>query len=130
MIASTRTYKDIDINFSAHPVTGDLAKKVDAQAIMQSIRTLLSLSKYEKLFKPEIYSSLRAYLFEPIDNITASAIRNEIRTTIENYEPRVNLTEVMVTPQFDDNGYDVSLTFFIVNQTDPITVSMFLERIR
>jgi phage baseplate assembly protein W len=126
----SRTYKDIDLNFTAHPVTGDLAKKVGEDAIIQSVFNLLSFAKYEKLFQPRIYSSLKAHLFEPIDNITSSAIGNEIRNVINNWEPRVELTEVNVSPDYDMNGYNVSLSFFITNQTNPITVSLFLERVR
>jgi len=126
----SRIYKDIDLNFLAHPVTGDIGKKIGDAAIIQSIKNLLSFGKYEKLFQPTIYSSLKAHLFEPVDNITSSAIGNEIRNVISNYEPRVELTEVNVTPEYDMNGYTVSITFFIVNATDPITVEFFLERVR
>ena len=130
MTAITRQYRDIDLNFAAHPVTGDIAKKVGEDAIIQSIKNLLSTGKYERLFQPRIHSRLKAHLFEPIDNITSSAIGNEIRNVIGNFEPRVNLVELNVTPEYDMNGYDVSLTFFILNSTSPITVNLFLERIR
>jgi len=130
MSRTQRAYKDIDLNFSAHPITGDIAKKVGDDAIIQSMRNLLQTSKYERLMQPDIYSNLRNQLFEPIDNITSSAIGNSIRNVIDKYEPRVNLVEVNVTPDYDYQGYNVSLTFFIVNQTNPITVELFLERIR
>ena len=130
MAQQQRLYKDIDLNFTKHPVTGDIAKKIGEAAIIQSIYNLLSFNMYEKLFQPRIYSNLRAHLFEPVDNITSSAISNEIRNVIDNWEPRVTLTEVNVTPDYDTNGYNVSLSFFIVNSTDPITVNLFLERIR
>lgn len=130
MSRTQRAYKDIDLNFTAHPITGDVAKKVGDDAIIQSMRNLLQTSKYERLMQPDIYSNLRNQLFEPIDNITSSAIGNSIRNVIDKYEPRVNLVEVNVTPDYDYQGYNVSLTFFIVNQTNPITVELFLERIR
>lgn len=130
MATNTRLYKDIDLNFQAHPVTGDVAKKVGDAAIIQSVKNLLSFSKYEKLFQPQIYSGLRAMLFEPVDNITSSAIRTSIRSVIEKFEPRVDLTEVIVVANYEGNGYDVTLTFFILNSANPITISFFLERIR
>ena len=130
-MTTTRTYKDIDLNFTKHPVTGDVAKKVDAAAIIASISNLLQTGKYERLWNPSLYSRLRAHLFEPMDAITASAISREIRTTIKNYEPRVNLTTVNVIPDYvGGHGYDVTLTFFVVNRADPITIDFFLERIR
>lgn len=130
MSQGNRLYKDIDLDFGAHPITGDVVRKVGDAAIIQSIKNLLSTSKYEKLFQPRIYSNLRDHLFEPIDNITSSAIENEIRSTINNFEPRAEVIEVNATPDYDNNGYSVSITFFIVNQSDPITIELFLERIR
>lgn len=118
------------MNFTAHPITGDVSKKVGDAAIIQSLKNLLSTGKYERLMQPSIYSNLKQHLFQPLDNITASAIGNEVRSVIGKYEPRVDLVEVNVNPDYDGNGYSCSITFFIVNQTDPITVDLFLERIR
>jgi phage baseplate assembly protein W len=127
---SNRQYKDIDLNFDAHPITGDVAKKVGDAAIISSMLNLLQTGKYERLMQPDIYSGVRRHLFEPIDNITSSALSNEIRNVIDKYEPRVSLTTVNVTPDYDSQGYSCTLTFFITNQTNPITVEFFLERIR
>lgn len=118
------------MNFTAHPVTGDVAKKIGDAAIIQSLKNLLSTGKYERLMQPDIYSNLKQHLFQPLDNITASAINNEVRSVINKYEPRVSLVEVNVTPDYDGNGYEASISFFIVNQANPITISLFLERIR
>lgn len=130
MTTTQRQYRDIDLNFAAHPVTGDVAKKVGDAAIIQSLKSLLLTGKYERLFQPDLYSDLRQQLFEPLDNITASAISNAIKAVINRYEPRVSLTEVNVTPDFDNNGYTCTMSFFIQNQTTPLTVELFLERIR
>ncbi len=129
-MATQRQFKDIDLNFTAHPITGDVAKKIGDAAIIQSLKSLLSTGKYERLMQPKIYSDLKQQLFEPLDNITASAIGNSIKAVINKFEPRVSLVEVNVSPEYDNNGYTVTMTFFIVNQTDPITVELFLERIR
>ena len=130
MAVTKRQFKDIDLNFTAHPITGDVSKKVGDAAIIQSLRNLLQTGKYERLMQPDLYSNLKQHLFQPLDNITANAIGNEVRAVITKHEPRVDLTEVNVTPDYDNNGYSCSITFFIVNQTDPITVDLFLERIR
>jgi phage baseplate assembly protein W len=127
---ATRTYKDLDFDFTAHPVTGDVARKTGDAAIIQSLKGLLQTGAYERLWQPRIHSKLREHLFEPIDNITSSAIEAEIRTTVGKFEPRVDLIEVNVTPEYDSNGYSVTMSFFIVNRTDPITITFFLERIR
>lgn len=129
-MAITRVFKDIDLNFTAHPITGDVAKKVGDDAIIQSMMSLLSTGKYERLLQPNIYSDLKQQLFEPLDSITSSAIRTAIASVINKYEPRVDISEINVSPDYDNNGYSVALTFFIINQTNPITVEFFLERIR
>lgn len=129
-MTTKRIFKDIDLNFTAHPITGDVAKKVGDAAIIQSLKNLLSTGRYERLMQPELYSDLRQQLFEPLDNITASAINSSIKAVVNKFEPRVNLIEVNSTPDFDNNGYTVTMTFFIINQTDPITIELFLERIR
>ena len=130
MSITKRQFSDIDLNFTAHPVTGDVSKKIGDNAIIQSMLTLLLAGKYERLMQPNIYCNLKQSLFEPLDNITASSIKNEIESVIQRYEPRVNISEVNVTPDYDNNGYTTTITFFIVNQTDPVTVEFFLERIR
>jgi phage baseplate assembly protein W len=130
MAVTKREFKDIDMNFTAHPITGDLAKKVGDDAIIQSLKNLLSAGKYERLMQPKLFSNLRQHLFEPLDSITASAIGNEIEAVVNRFEPRVDLTSVNVAPNYDQNAYEVTLTFFIVNQTNPITIELFLERIR
>jgi phage baseplate assembly protein W len=125
-----RKYSDIDLNFTAHPVTKDVSKKLNENAIAASIRNLLLTSHYERLFNPDIGSNLKKLLFEPIDNVTTSIIQDMIFETIKNYEPRVTIEEVVAAPNYDDERYDVYITFFLNNSLEPITVSFFLERIR
>lgn len=125
-----RKYSDLDLNFTAHPVTKDVSKKLNENAIAASIRNLLLTSHYERLFNPDIGSNLKKLLFEPIDNVTTSIIQDMIFETIRNYEPRVTIQEVIAAPNYEDQRYDVYITFFVNNTLEPITVSFFLERIR
>ncbi len=125
-----RTYTDIDLNFTKHPVTGDVAKKKDISAISASLFNLFNTSNYERLFQPDLGSSLKQVLFEPIDNTTSMLITNLIRNAIGNFEPRVKLDDLVVEPYPEENGYKVFITFFMVNDPEPITISLFLERLR
>lgn len=125
-----RTFSDLDLDFTAHPVSKDVAKKVNEYAIASSIRNLLDTNHYERPFKPEIGSNLKQFLFDPIDNITTSLIQDAIFETIKNYEPRVTVQEVVAIPNYDENRYDVSVSFFVKNTKEPIEISFFLERIR
>lgn len=130
MALFTRKFTDIDLDFDANPITKDIQKKVDAEAIGTSIRNLLSTSHYERLFNPDIGCNLKRYLFEPIDDITTNNIQEEIVKTIKNYERRVELMGVNVVPQYDLNAYEISVKFFTKNDPLPITISFFLERVR
>jgi len=130
MSETTRNYKDIDLDFIAHPITGDINKKTGINAIVQSLKTLLFLNHYEKPFHPEIGSNIRKMLFENIDPVTASILAKEIKITVDNFEPRVSIRNVFVTENYDENGFDVTLEFIIKNTAEPIAVSFFLERLR
>lgn len=125
-----RKFSDLDLNFIKHPVTKDVPKKVNENAIASAIRNLLLTSHYERPFNPDLGSNLKRFLFEPIDNVTTSLIQDSIFDTIRNFEPRVTISEVVVAPNFDEQRYDVFVTFFVKNTIEPITISFFLERIR
>jgi phage baseplate assembly protein W len=123
-------YSDFDLDFVAHPVTKDITKKLNENAIAQSIRNLLLTGHYERPFKPELGSNLRKFLFEPIDNITTSLIQDAIFQTLKNYEPRIEIQEITAAPNYDEDRYDITLSFFVRNTIEPITVTFFLERVR
>lgn len=125
-----RKFSDLDLDFTKHPVTKDVSKKVNENAIASAIRNLLLTSHYERPFNPDLGSNLKKFLFEPIDNVTTSLIQDSIFETIKNYEPRVTVEEIVATPNYDLQRYDVYVTFFVKNTVEPITISFFLERIR
>ena len=130
MATLTKFYSDIDFTFTKKPVTGDVALSYDSQAVIRSIRNLVLTRFYERPFNTGIGSNLDALLFEPIIPATASAIQNEIKQTIDNFEPRAIVDSVMVTPDDSNNAYNVTLTFFIENSALPTTVTFLLERNR
>ena len=127
---TTRQYKDLDLAFTKHPIKKDVNKHVDDMAVINSVKNLISTSRYERLFQPEIGSSVRSLLFEPMDTITASALKRAIVETLRNYEPRVTVDEVSVSPDYDNNTYSVGMTFTIINRTEPIIIQFFLQRDR
>ena len=130
MSLNTRTFIDCDMDFLANPITKDILKKTNENSIAQAISNLLQTSHYERLFNANIGCNLKRHLFEPIDSISTNNIREEITQTINNYEPRVKLLDVTVTPNYDENGYTVSIKFFVINDPQPITITFFLERVR
>lgn len=125
-----KIYSDIDFTFTKRPVVGDIALSYDDQAVIRSVRNLLSTKHYERPFNSDLGSNLDAILFENFSPLTASTIESEITSIINNYEPRVDLQSVNVVQMQDQNAYNVSLTFFIENATLPTTVTLILERNR
>jgi phage baseplate assembly protein W len=127
---TTRKYKDLDLAFTKHPVRGDINKHIDEIAVINSIKNLILTNHYEKPFHPEVGSGVKALLFELMDGVTARILEKEIEQVIENFEPRVKIKKITASPDFDNNRYSVSMSFLIVNKTDPITINFFLERER
>ena len=126
----SREYTDLDLNFRSHPFTKDILLKKGDNSIKQSVKNLVLTRKGEKPFHPEIGSHIYTHLF---DNMTVDTVVN-IKTTIEDvintYEPRVILSSVDVTANPDQNLYDVTIVFRLINEPDPITVEFFIERLR
>lgn len=130
MPSNQRIYVDLDLNFIANPITGDISKNVGNQAVIGAVQNLLLTNHHERPFNPDIGANITKLLFENLTTLTSAALTKEITNTIQNFEPRVTLTSVTVTANYDQNGFDVLLTFFINNNSNPISVSMFLERIQ
>lgn len=129
-IQSERTYKDLDLSFNIHPVKKDVTKNINEYAVINSVKNLISTNFFERPFRPQIGSGLRSLLFENVDPIISAQIERAIQETITNYEPRVEISDVFVTAYPDENRYNVTMTFFIINNPNPITIDFFLERIR
>jgi phage baseplate assembly protein W len=125
-----RQYRDLDLNFLAHPVKKDIVKTIDEMAVINSIKNLILTNHYERPFQPEIGSNIQKLLFENMDNITAITLEREIQQTISNFEPRALISSVKISPDFDRNAFSVGLEFYIINRTEPITIQFFLERAR
>ncbi len=123
-------YLDIDLNFINHPIKGDISVHKDVKAIINSVKNLILTNHYERLFQPEIGSNIRKMLFEPLDDITAIMVEREIREVIKNYEPRVDIHALVVKAAPDYHSLEVTMTFFMINRTEPITIRFLLERIR
>jgi len=129
-INSTRTFRDLDLNFTIHPIRKDINTHKNEYAIINSVKNLVLTNHYERPFQPQIGSNIRRLLFENVDSVTASQIEREIVETISNFEPRVQVSKVTAAADPDNNGYKVTLEFFVINNSNPITINFFLERIR
>ena len=123
-------YSDIDFTFTKRPVVGDVAISYDQQAVIRSIRNLLLTKHFERPFNPDLGANIDALLFEPVSGITSSLLENEIKTTIQNFEPRATLQSVVVQVDPDHNYYQANINFYVKNETAPMTVNLVLQRLR
>ena len=130
MATINRIYSDIDFTFTKKPVTDDIALSYDVQAVTRSIRNLLNTQNYDRLFNPDLGSQITGLLFENISPIVAVTMEGLVKNLIKAYEPRANLRNVTVKSMPDNNAYQVTITFYIENATQPTTTTILLERNR
>ena len=107
-------FKDVSATFKINPINDDIIVIKNANAIARSIRNLVFTVPGEKPFEPTLGSRVSQLLFENLDTLTASAIKSEIENTINSFEPRVNLLNVIVTPNFDDNEFNCNIEYEII----------------
>ena len=123
-------YSDLDLDFIAHPSTGDVMKKTGNEAIKRSVRNLILTNFYDRPFRPFIGSNAQKILFDNANPLTAGFLKNAIKEVIDNFEPRVKLVQVDVRFDLDNNGYAVRMLFVVLNTNEPVVTTLFLERIR
>ena len=122
----SRSFKDISLSFNMHPVTKDISVLKDANAIKRSVRNLVQTIPRERFFNSNLGSDVRSSLFDFVDFGTASVIQQQIETTIDNYEPRVDNLEVEVFPRPDSNEFEVNIYFDVIGQQFPTQAFQFI----
>tara|TARA_A100001201_G_scaffold138486_1_gene129436 strand:+ start:3509 stop:3904 length:396 start_codon:yes stop_codon:yes gene_type:complete len=123
-------FSDLNLTFNPHPVTGKLSVLENNEAVKRSVRNIVLTNHYERPYQPKFGGNIRSQLFESLDGFTSAEIRDDIATALANFEPRAEIYDIVVLPMSDENGFNVSITFRVINQTDPVTVNLFLERVR
>jgi len=130
MARNTRIFSDLDLNFTAHPVTKDITRRYDDNAIKQSVKNLLLTRNFERPFHSEIGSPIRQLLFDNPGPMFNVMLKRAVIDVINNFEPRVNIIDVRVDDYSDRNEVYVTLEFTIVNTERPLTLDLALERTR
>ena len=110
----SKSFKDISMSFKFNPLSGDLIALKNENAIARAVRNIVLTTPGEKFFDPDFGSNVGEILFENVDDITAVSIEDEIKSSLKNYEPRVELIDVNVEPNFDENQFDVTISYRIV----------------
>ena len=115
----SRNFKDVSMSFKINPLNNDLVALKNTTAISRSVRNIIFTTPGEKFFEPTFGSRVSQMLFENMDDITAISIRDEIKNSINIFEPRVQLTGVRVNPDFDSNQYNAVITYNIIGADIP-----------
>ena len=128
---NTRTWSDLDLDFTKHPVTKDVSIKRNVEAIKRSVRNLIMTNPFERPFHPEIGSGITGLLFDLVSPTTANVLQSEIRQVINNFEPRARVETVECYPVPDTNTYDVRIYFYVENlPAELIEFQTILEAVR
>ena len=127
----SRGFKDISMSFEVNPINNDMIGIKNSTAIARSIRNLVLTVPGERFFNEDLGSRVSEILFDSIDDISASSIRDEIEETIIKYEPRVKLNNVKVQPNYDNHEFDVTITYDIIGiDASPQQLNFALESTR
>jgi len=119
-------FKDISMTFQSNPLNGDLIALKNENAIARSVRNIVFTLPGEKFFDEDFGSRISRTLFENVDDISASIITDEIRQSINNYEPRVRLISVNSYPDYDNSSFDVVIVYEIIGADVPIQELQFV----
>jgi uncharacterized protein len=126
----TKIYKDFDLSFSVNPITGDLGTKSDANAIQQSLKTLINTNFFERPFQPTLGCNIRSLLFEPISPVTANDMKTVINDVLVNYEPRIVVQNIEIRDNSDTNSYFITILYNIGSNKTINTFETILKRLR
>ena len=127
---NTRQFSDINLLFTSHPVTGDVLRNNDEEAVKQSLRNLISTRNYERPFHPEIGCQIHGLLFENFNPVTAQVMKKTIFDVIKKFEPRATVTEIKLSERQDNNEIVCDIIFRLNNSDRPITLTTLITRIR
>ena len=123
-------FKDIPLSFTAHPVTGNVKALVNRDAVKQSVKNIVLTNFYERPYSPNLGGDIISQLFENMDPITEYNIAKNIRQALDNYEPRAIIDEIKSDFFQDQNAINITITFRVRNDAEPISVNVLLDRVR
>lgn len=123
-------YQDFKKNLELSPISSDITLNKDDESVKEAIRNLILTDRGERLMQPNLGGNIRAMLFENLTPATVKLMEEQVRTTIELYEPRAELIDVTVSANLDSNEVAITIEFYVTNDEQPVSLSVFLERTR
>ena len=123
-------FSDLGITMTAHPVTGNVSVKKNADAVIGALKNLILTSRFERPYDPLFGADIRSRLFENFDAIEQVNIEEDIKTAIKNYEPRARISEVQVVASPNSNRVQIGISFYVANDAQLINVGLEIQRTR
>lgn len=123
-------HSDFTNNLTPHPARKDLVAVSNERAVTNSIKNLILTNRGERLYQPDIGSDIIKLLFEPMSDAVVSSLKSFIFDTIDAYEPRAKVIDITADPDFDNNGYDITIRYVLINSSTPAAVNIKLNRVR
>lgn len=130
MARNTRIYSDLNLLFTSNPVTADVTKKLDEEAVKFSLKNLISTKNYDRPFHPEIGCQIFSLLFENFTPVSIQIMKKTVFDTINKFEPRVTVLDVNIRERQDNNDIAVDVVFRLNNSEKPITLTTYITRVR
>lgn len=130
IVSRKHDYSDLDLDFLPHPTTKDVLMKTGQDAIKRSVRNLILTNFYDRPFRSYIGSNAQKLLFENANPLISNFLKDAIFEVLTNYEPRIDVKDIKVVFDYDNNGYNATIYYIILNNNLPVVINLFLERLR
>jgi phage baseplate assembly protein W len=125
-MATINFYKDLPLDFTPHPVTGDVRPITNEVAVRRSLSNLINTTKGSRPFMPDYGSSVKNYLFSRNGAFTLYELKNSLRRDIEKYEKRISLRDIKI--DYSDDGFDIKLEYVIKNASGIANLQTTVKR--
>lgn len=129
-MAKSPIYKDLDLNFTRHPVTNDVSTFQNIESVKKSVSNLLKYKRGEKLFNPDFYTGVYDSMFEPMNILQIDKLKEAIKNLLNKYETRILVNDVSIKQNLDSNEINVYLYFTVINIQTPVSYTVKLLRNR
>jgi phage baseplate assembly protein W len=124
------SFSDFYTNFNVHPQNKRLVKYTNEDSVKRSIKNLILTDKYDRMFQPEIGCRIRSLLFENMSPVIVDEIKKSIQETVDIYEPRARIVEIVVQSNESRNAYDIYIYFEVINSANLVQLNLTLYRAR
>jgi phage baseplate assembly protein W len=129
-MAKSPIYKDLDLNFTRHPITNDVSIYQNIESVKKSVSNLLKYKRGEKLFNPDFYTGVYDSMFEPMNILQVDKLKEAIKNLLNKYETRILVNDVSIKQNLDSNEINVYLYFTVINVQTPVSYTVKLLRNR